>query len=93
MDAVDYLSKRYPKRGGKAAAYSKTEVLQMLEECANQKSVQVMPETAGIIRTEINANDFTYFINTCLRINENVPNDEVWVIHPDGRKQKFIIID
>lgn len=29
---VDYLSNKYPKRGSATATYSKTEVLQMLEE-------------------------------------------------------------
>lgn len=39
MTPVDYLSEKYPRRGSIMATYSKTEVLQMLEEYASNQFV------------------------------------------------------
>ena len=68
MTPVDYLSNKYPKRGSVMATYSKTEVLQMLEEYASsQLEPPVMPVACGSWQKEKPTKE-CYFIH---RYNED----------------------
>jgi hypothetical protein len=59
-------------------------------EIVGQIEPQVMPKIAGI--EEIRSNPDTNFLLSCMRVNKEVPENEVWVFYKGGKAQKFRIL-
>lgn len=41
---------------------------------------------------EISPNPFIAFLFSCMRVNKEVPDDEIWVYYESGETQKFKLL-
>lgn len=70
------------------------QILELKHNLQNHLSIPlelpVKPEIAEI--DEIRSNPNTKFLLSCMRVNAEVPDDEVWVSYGNGNIQKFRIL-